>query len=84
MVDSLKVYFRKLIFMEKIMNFKFKDITNKTNDQVLKGLILKVKNESQKRDISFSDVRPHLLDLLNYDKKIFDDVIFLVLNNKYR
>ena len=51
---------------------------------LIKFLVFQGENESQKRDISFSDVRPHLLDLLNYDKKIFDDVIFLVLNNKYR
>ena len=56
----------------------FKEILKNTDNQILKGLILKVKNESMKKDIKFSDLRKNLLELMEYDEKVFFDVIKLV------
>lgn len=62
----------------------FKDILKNTDNQILKGLILKVKNESMKKDIKFSDLRKNLLELMEYDEKVFFDVIKLVTRKKYK
>ena len=42
----------------------FKEILINVDDQILKGLILKLKNESMKKEIFWHDLRPHLLELL--------------------
>ena len=62
----------------------FKEILKNTDNQILKGLILKVKNESMKEDIKFSDLRKNLLELMEYDEKVFFDVIKLVTRKKYK
>ena len=62
----------------------FKAILKNTDNQILKGLILKVKNESMKKDIKFSDLRKNLLELMEYDEKVFFDVIKLVTRKKYK
>lgn len=63
---------------------KFKDILNNTNDQVLKGLILKVKNESKKKDMLWSDLKVFLKDLKEYDEEVFLKVLSLIVEKKYR
>ena len=62
----------------------FKEILKNTDNQILKGLILKVKNESMKKDIKFSDLRKNLLELMEYYEKVFFDVIKLVTRKKYK
>jgi len=62
----------------------FKEILKNTDNQILKGLILKVKNESMKKNIKFSDLRKNLLELMEYDEKVFFDVIKLVTRKKYK
>jgi len=62
----------------------FKDILKNTEDQILKGLILKVKNECMKKDIKWSEVRGFLKNLKDYDDKIFVDVLTLILEKKYK
>mgnify|MGYP006227380801 FL=1 len=62
----------------------FKEILKNTDNQILKGLILKVKNESMKKDIKFSDLRKNLLELMEYDERVFFDVIKLVTRKKYK
>jgi hypothetical protein len=62
----------------------FKEILTNVDDQILKGLILKVKNESMKKEIFWHDLRPHLLELLKYDEDVFNKVLLLVLNKKYK
>ena len=62
----------------------FREILKNTDNQILKGLILKVKNESMKKDIKFSDLRKNLLELMEYDEKVFFDVIKLVTRKKYK
>ena len=62
----------------------FKEILKNTDNQILKGLILKVKNESMKKDIKFSDLRKNLLELMEYDEKVFFDFIKLVTRKKYK
>ena len=62
----------------------FKEILKNTDNQILKGLILKVKNESMKKDIKFSDLRKNLLELMEYDEKVFFNVIKLVTRKKYK
>ena len=62
----------------------FKEILKNTDNQILKGLILKVKNESMKKDIKFSDLRKNPLELMEYDEKVFFDVIKLVTRKKYK
>ena len=62
----------------------FKEILKNTDNQILKGLILKVKNESMKKDIKFSDLRKNLFELMEYDEKVFFDVIKLVTRKKYK
>ena len=44
----------------------FKDILTNLDDQVLKGLVLKVKNECMKKDIQWSEVRVFLKNLKDY------------------
>tara|TARA_B100001248_G_scaffold79784_1_gene57823 strand:+ start:6645 stop:6839 length:195 start_codon:yes stop_codon:yes gene_type:complete len=62
----------------------FKEILKKTDDQILKGLVLKVKNESMKKNIKFSDLRINLLELMDYDESVFIDVLKLVVRKNYR
>lgn len=62
----------------------FKEILKKTDDQILKGLVLKVKNESMKKNIKFSDLRINLLELMEYDESVFFDVLKLVVRKKYK
>ena len=62
----------------------FKEILKKTDDQTLKGLVLKVKNESMKKNIKFSDLRINLLELMEYDESVFFDVLKLVVRKKYK
>ena len=62
----------------------FKEILKKTDDQTLKGLVLKVKNESMKKNIKFSDLRINLLELMDYDESVFIDVLKLVVRKNYR
>ena len=62
----------------------FKEILKNTDNQILKGLILKVKNESMKKNIKFSDLRKNLLELREYDERVFFDVIKLVTRKKYK
>jgi hypothetical protein len=62
----------------------FKEILKNTNDQVLKGLILKVKNESMKKDMLWSELRIFLKDLKDYDEEIFLKVLNLITEKKYK
>ena len=62
----------------------FKDILTNLDDQVLKGLVLKVKNECMKKDIQWSDVRVFLKNLKDYDEQIFLGVLNLVIEKKYK
>lgn len=63
---------------------KFRDILQKTEDQVLKGLILKVKNESMKKEMLWSELRPFLKDLKDYDEEVFIKVSSLITEKKYK
>ena len=62
----------------------FKDILTNLDDQVLKGLVLKVKNECMKKDIQWSEVRDFLKNLKDYDEQIFLAVLNLVIERKYK
>jgi|TARA_B110001454_G_scaffold171771_1_gene162665 hypothetical protein len=62
----------------------FKEILKNTNDQVLKGLILKVKNESMKKDMLWPELRLFLKDLKDYDEEIFLKVLNLITEKKYK
>jgi|TARA_B110000263_G_scaffold248605_1_gene263904 hypothetical protein len=62
----------------------FKEILKNTNDQVLKGLILKVKNESMKKDMLWPELRIFLKDLKDYDEEIFLKVLNLITEKKYK
>ena len=62
----------------------FKDILTNLDDQVLKGLVLKVKNECMKKDIQWSEVRVFLKNLKDYDELIFLAVLNLVIEKKYK
>ena len=61
-----------------------KDIVTNLDDQVLKGLVLKVKNECMKKDIQWSEVRVFLKNLKDYDEQIFLAVLNLVIEKKYK
>ena len=63
---------------------KFKDILQKTEDQVLKGLILKVTNESMKKEMLWSELRTFLKDLKDYDEEVFIKVSSLITEKKYK
>jgi len=62
----------------------FKEILKNTNDQVLKGLILKVKNESMKKDMLWPELRIFLKDLKDYDEDNFLKVLNLIIEKKYK
>ena len=62
----------------------FKDILKNIDDQILKGLILKVKNESRKKEILWSDLRVFLKDLKDYDEEVFIKVLDQIIERKYR
>ena len=62
----------------------FNDILTNLDDQVLKGLVLKVKNECMKKDIQWSEVRVFLKNLKDYDEQIFLAVLNLVIEKKYK
>ena len=62
----------------------FKDILTNIDEQVLKGLVLKVKNECMKKDIQWSEVRDFLKNLKDYDEQIFLAVLNLVIEKKYK
>ena len=63
---------------------KFKDILDNTNDQVLKGLILKVKNESKKKEMLWFDLKIFLKELKEYDEEVFLKVSSLIVEKKYK
>ena len=62
----------------------FKDILTNLDEQVLKGLVLKVKNECMKKDIQWSEVRVFLKNLKDYDEQIFLAVLNLLIEKKYK
>ena len=47
-------------------------------------LFVAANNYSGKKDIKFSDLRKNLLELMEYDEKVFFDVIKLVTRKKYK
>ena len=62
----------------------FKEITQNIEDQKLKAIVLKIKNEGMKKELLFNDLSPYLVQLYNYDIEIFNKVIVLVINRKFK
>tara|TARA_B110000014_G_scaffold253679_1_gene233357 strand:- start:906 stop:1100 length:195 start_codon:yes stop_codon:yes gene_type:complete len=62
----------------------FKEIIQNIEDQKLKAIVLKIKNEGMKKELLFNDLSPYLTQLYNYDIEIFNKVIVLVINRKFK
>ena len=62
----------------------FKEITQNIEDQKLKAIVLKIRNEGMKKELLFNDLSPYLVQLYNYDIEIFNKVIVLVINRKFK
>lgn len=62
----------------------FKEIIQNIDDQKLKAIILKIKNEGMKKELLFNELSPYLVELYNYDIDIFNKVIVLVINRKFK
>ena len=62
----------------------FKEIIQNIEDQKLKAIVLKIKNEGMKKELLFSELSPYLVQLHEYNLEIFNKVIILVINRKFR
>ena len=62
----------------------FKEIIQNIEDQKIKAIVLKIKNEGMKKELLFNDLSPYLTQLYNYDIEIFNKVIVLVINRKFK
>ena len=62
----------------------FKEIIQNIEDQKLKGIVLKIKNEGMKKELLFSELSPYLVQLHEYNLEIFNKVIVLVINRKFK
>mgnify|MGYP005699332711 FL=1 len=62
----------------------FKEIIQNIEAQQLKAIVLKIKNEGMKKELLFNDLSPYLTQLYNYDIEIFNKVIVLVINRKFK
>lgn len=61
----------------------FKEIIQNIEDQRLKAIVLKIKNEGMKKELLFSELSPYLVQLHEYNLEIFNKVIVLVINRKF-
>ena len=52
----------------------FKEIIQNIEDQKLKAIVLKIKNEGMKKELLFNDLSPYLAQLYNYDIEINNDL----------
>ena len=62
----------------------FKEIIQNIKDQKLKAIVLKIKNEGMKKELLFSELSPYLVQLHEYNLEIFNKVIILVINRKFK
>ena len=62
----------------------FKEIIQNIEDQKLKAIVLKIKNEGMKKELLFSELSPYLVQLHEYNLEIFNKVIILVINGKFK
>ena len=62
----------------------FKEIIQNIEDQKLKAIVLKIKNEGMKKELLFSELSPYLVQLYEYNLEIFNKVIILVINRKFK
>ena len=62
----------------------FKEIIQNIEDQKLKAIVLKIKNEGMKKELLFSELSPYLVQLYEYNLEIFNKVIVLVINRKFK
>ena len=62
----------------------FKEIIQNIEDQKLKAIVLKIKNEGMKKELLFSELSPYLVQLHEYNLEIFNKVIILVINRKFK
>ncbi|NSW96996.1 MAG: hypothetical protein CBC86_0000060 [Deltaproteobacteria bacterium TMED126] len=62
----------------------FKEIIQNIEDQRLKAIVLKIKNEGMKKELLFSELSPYLVQLHEYNLEIFNKVIVLVINRKFK
>ena len=62
----------------------FKEIIQNIEDQRLKAIVLKIKNEGMKKELLFSELSPYLVQLHEYNLEIFNKVIILVINRKFK
>ncbi|MBA4729278.1 MAG: hypothetical protein ACJ0NN_02400 [Thermodesulfobacteriota bacterium] len=62
----------------------FKEIVQNIEDQRLKAIVLKIKNEGMKKELLFSELSPYLVQLHEYNLEIFNKVIVLVINRKFK
>tara|TARA_B100001540_G_scaffold158199_1_gene140163 strand:- start:354 stop:548 length:195 start_codon:yes stop_codon:yes gene_type:complete len=62
----------------------FKEIIQNIEDQKLKAIVLKIKNEGMKKELLFSELSPYLVQLHEYNPEIFNKVIILVINRKFK
>lgn len=62
----------------------FREIIQNIEDQRLKAIVLKIKNEGMKRELLFSELSPYLVQLHEYNLEIFNKVIVLVINRKFK
>ena len=62
----------------------FKEIIQNIEDQKLKAIVLKIKNEGMKKELLFSELSPYLVQLHEYNLEIFNKIIILVINRKFK
>ena len=53
--------------------------TKSIEDQELKGIVLKLKNELRKPDAAWETIKPLLHSLYEKDDKIFTEVVVLII-----
>lgn len=68
--------------MSEVKGQEIEDISiyiKNLKNQELKVLLLKLKNEIKKSDVTWEQIKDILLELLDKDKKVFAEIIPLIL-----
>ena len=67
--------------MSENKNNSFSVYINELSSQELKVLLLKLKNEVKKPDVSWEQIKNILINIDNKDKNLLKDIIPLLLND---
>lgn len=65
--------------IDKMENETLDTYTKKMADQELKAVLLKLKNELRKPDVTWDVIKPLLASLYHKDSKVFSEITVLII-----